>query len=691
MSLTYPPYDRELVDGIWNLTPGGLVLALRTAFPDNAAKLRCFGSQVTIILEDDGGGDTPAEGAVDTVVADTKAAFDSLVALKETRRLAVDEHTVALILALSDLQTGVDLKAQIDAAASVAEVNAIVDGRTADGESPIIFPGPPTSSVVMDMAVLKLVDLNPILANTNLPGSSTEIKVGPQGVMKISGGPDNYLMIVEGIEDTDAGIDDRTLAHRALASNIQGPWAINPATAVNDGLEGWENDEAAPSMVVLSADGTQIEVGYHGGNNAGPRQIGVMRSSSLDALSFTKDPGNPLISAGTSGAWDDAWVADVKGMRLDDGTLVLLYKGNDGTTNRIGLMTGLDWDSLTKYEGNPVVSLGGASSWNEGSVHGGDFVIDARGRLHLWTPGETSGGGTGIGYFYSDDIGKGWTEGANNPIASPTGVAGDPDRDAIGDVLTAVPHGDTVVLFFAQSNLTDYPGGDLRGLGLAIVPFQSDDPVKPARWYYPGSTRPYTDLGGAGIMNRTDFAICTRFRAFRINRTRYRSIYTEAIAFNFLSFLRIEGNSPDAGKLKVYLRLDDEEINLISTSTYDDSEWHEVAVVRTSTPSNELQLWIDGVQDTEAAMSGDVNAGTATTAVGNWGGTSGEPDEPFEGTISDLVIVDTALTGAEASAVLATRTYPGGASKVVDAIPDGTDSGPVYVVDATEAVPVSLT
>jgi len=551
------------------------------------------------------------------------------------------------------------------------------------------------SSIVLDMPIIKLVGVNPILRNTNVALDPNEVKMGPRGIMHISGGPADYLMLVEAIEDTDAGTDDQTLPMRALATSIQGPWSLDPSVPVfSAGAGPWKNDEAAPTVLMLSKDGTKLELGFHGGNNSGPRAIGVMTSDNgLTATSWTENPENPLVEKGAAVAFDSAWVADVSGKRLPNGRLVLLYRGYNGTVFRVGRLSGSDWDALVKNAA-AVIDIGSVGSWNESHVYGADFFIDVGGRFHCWTAGEKPGSITAMGYYYySDDEGGTWIQGGNNPVAETGTVAAtDADFTSIGDVVNAFPNGDVVVIFYGVSNLNvAYPNNPMRGVGMGVVPLISESPAKLAKFYYPGGNRSLTTVPGH-LLNQALFTLCVRFRAFAVNRNTYREIYTEQPAVDKQLFFRIiGGGGADAGKVIFYFRIGATIATLISTDVIDDSEWHDVAVVRRPTPSNLFELWIDGVLHDSVSTDPGVDATKPpVSAIANWHPDSGNPDEPFIGTISDLVIMYSRLTWSEVAAVLASRTYPAGVSAIADFPTDGADNGDVYIVDATPPTPQTL-
>lgn len=132
---------------------------------------------------------------------------------------------------------------------------------------------------------------------------------------------------------------------------------------------------------------------------------------------LTKAPGNPVLSIGPNGAWDDddVWrptvLKEVSGYKL-------WYVADDGSNpSRIGLATsnnGLNW---TKYGGNPVLSPGGG--WETGGLSGSSVIFDS-GQYKMWYTGFDSSGVGHIGYATSPD-GINWTKHGGNPVLSPGG------------------------------------------------------------------------------------------------------------------------------------------------------------------------------------------------------------------------------------------------------------------------------
>ncbi len=156
----------------------------------------------------------------------------------------------------------------------------------------------------------------------------------------------------------------------------------------------------------------------------------LLPSPVITQTTWTKYPGNPVMSRGPSGAWDDFVVIPNRIIRVQD-TLRMWYSGSrTGITFEIGYAWstngGITW---TKHPSNPILTP--TQSW-EGS--GGNwpsvnwpYVIYNNQRWEMWYLG---GGGLDIGYATSPD-GIQWTKDASNPVLG-NGPAGSWDQYSVG-------------------------------------------------------------------------------------------------------------------------------------------------------------------------------------------------------------------------------------------------------------------
>lgn len=535
--------------------------------------------------------------------------------------------------------------------------------------------GPVTGSVVtLANTLIKLKDSSPLLRNDNNTASPLEIKAGPQGLILIGSTP---TMWFEAIQNTGfAANNGRTAPMKATAPKWQGPWTVSPATLVlvPGDTTTWEYNEFSPSEIINNS-GTLVMFA-HGGNNNAPRQIG--RAVSTDGTTgeaWTKDAGNPILPNGAAGAFDDKIAADLKLIRHPStGEWIGLYRGVkngdskvDGTVGRVTLSA--DLTTLTKT--GQVISA--APAWNTTGVATGGLWFDAGGRLHMFSPG----GAAGIGYYYSDDKGLTWTVGNGGNRVLVPGSDYDPSA---GDVVQAIQDGDVLFITYGANNLSYSTNPPLRAIAGAITPARNANPARKGKFYLSGA---YTTTGVGAMLAQSTFSIMGRFRAYRIDRTQYREIYTEEAAFNKEVFVRLEGGGgANAGKLSFFFRTPTNLLTITSASTYDDAAWHTFLVRRIS--SGSWELYVDGAVVGTSAVNPSTDATAAKSAVGNWDQTAGIGNEPANMTISDFgLVTGYAATAAEATNWINSRTALGGGTVVFDSALNGSDNGDVALVDAT--------
>jgi hypothetical protein len=130
---------------------------------------------------------------------------------------------------------------------------------------------------------------------------------------------------------------------------------------------------------------------------------------------WTRYAGNPILSPGASGAWDDhgATFASVIYDSLA-GEFRMYYHGYSYTgVHQIGLATSPDGMNWTKYAGNPIVTPG-PGAWDGQSVRVPMVWKEGLTDYRMIYTGAGSGG-LQIGYATSTD-GIHWTKSASNPV-----------------------------------------------------------------------------------------------------------------------------------------------------------------------------------------------------------------------------------------------------------------------------------
>lgn len=128
----------------------------------------------------------------------------------------------------------------------------------------------------------------------------------------------------------------------------------------------------------VTYDGTRYRMWY-GGYDGAVSRTGF--ATSPDGLVWTRHPGNPILSPGPAGQWDDRG-ASVAGITRVGGRYFMLYRGNNAANANValGLATSLDGIVWEKYGANPVFQP--RSAWDGQQITGatlefigGEFVL----------------------------------------------------------------------------------------------------------------------------------------------------------------------------------------------------------------------------------------------------------------------------------------------------------------------------
>ena len=195
---------------------------------------------------------------------------------------------------------------------------------------------------------------------------------------------------------------------------------------------------------------------YNGQDGSEPTRVEIGAMTSTNGRSFTRNPSNPVLSYGTSGAWDDEQVHGPS--LLHDGTqYVVYYGGYNGTKYEIGRATSPDGVTWTKYASNPVLTVGAGGSFDSNGCVGPNVILDGS-TWHMWYTGVDGAGVTSIGYASSSD-GITWTKGGQKITK---GSAGQFDDVGVGTG-TVIKAGSTWYIYYAgqaeSSGASDYRAG----------------------------------------------------------------------------------------------------------------------------------------------------------------------------------------------------------------------------------------
>ena len=195
-------------------------------------------------------------------------------------------------------------------------------------------------------------------------------------------------------------------------------YSLNPV--LEDGDPGaW--DEGGVGAASVIRDGATYKMWYTGQHVSPWPEIGYATSS--NGNSWTKHGTNPVLTKGTSGAWDDEGVGSSCVIWDDDDNLYKMwYTGTPdntfGAIPAIGYATSSNGTSWTKYGTNPVLTAGTSGAWDDAGVQSPCVIKENATSYKMWYSGRSADGGIGslqIGYATSSN-GTSWTKSGSNPV-----------------------------------------------------------------------------------------------------------------------------------------------------------------------------------------------------------------------------------------------------------------------------------
>jgi hypothetical protein len=215
---------------------------------------------------------------------------------------------------------------------------------------------------------------------------------------------------------------------------------------------------------------------YTGQDENGKIALGL--AVSRDGREWQKHRANPILTAGSPGAWDCVWVGYPR-VVLDGSTYYMWYAGYDGTYTSTGLATSADGVNWTKHTQNPVVRRGSPGTWDCRTV-GPAGVVKVGSTLYmLYTGSSSSSGPAHAGLALSSD-GVGWTKHGSNPVISPGAPGQWDDRQICGGSLR-FKGGTFYYWYCATGSATEWQIG-LATSSLTRFPVHEDDLRPKSSW-----------------------------------------------------------------------------------------------------------------------------------------------------------------------------------------------------------------
>ncbi len=172
----------------------------------------------------------------------------------------------------------------------------------------------------------------------------------------------------------------------------------------------WDNKGVEKPCVIYNNTGYMM---WYTGVDLGDKwEIGLAMSS--DGLSWIKYGGNPVLTTGSGSVWDNSRVG--RPTVLFDGKIYKMWYQGMSTSGvvKIGYATSSDGINWNKYANNPILNIGSSGSWDDARVKAPNILYDDN-VYKMWYTGDSSTNIHKIGYATSYD-GINWTKFANNPI-----------------------------------------------------------------------------------------------------------------------------------------------------------------------------------------------------------------------------------------------------------------------------------
>lgn len=167
-------------------------------------------------------------------------------------------------------------------------------------------------------------------------------------------------------------------------------YGANPV--LTKGTSGTWDDEGVGSCCVLwDADDSLYKMWYTGTPGSDGSAIpAIGYATSSNGIAWTKSGSNPVLSAGTSGEWDDAGVLSPCVIKESATSYKMWYSGRAADSVlgslQIGYATSTDGVNWVKYGTAPVLAKGSRPDWDWRGV-GVGCVVEISGTYNMWFTG----------------------------------------------------------------------------------------------------------------------------------------------------------------------------------------------------------------------------------------------------------------------------------------------------------------
>ena len=249
-----------------------------------------------------------------------------------------------------------------------------------------------------------------LVLDVGSPGTWDDARVGPDQILFENGVYRLWYTGWDGTTNLNFQI--------GLASSTDGiNWmrdSLDPVVP-KGGTGDW--DSAGTSQPSVIKEGDFYKMWYSGGNSS---LRGIGYAESPDGVHWTKHPGNPVLWQGSPGSWD-SWSSHWCSVIKDGAQYRMWYSGGASfTTHRIGYATSPDGINWTKYVGNPVLAPDHCGSWDDVQVWFPEVVKEGS-TFHMWYAGYDTNAVCRIGYAISED-GITWEVQECNPVLTVGGA-----------------------------------------------------------------------------------------------------------------------------------------------------------------------------------------------------------------------------------------------------------------------------